>query len=297
MRAQSKPTPKGEWQALLQKRGFTLIELLVVIAIIAILAAILLPVLDAAKLRALQSECTSNKKQLVTAWIIYAGDNSEHLAINSDPHVYNTTYYPQGSISPSWVAGSLDWTLGAYNTNTSYLVNNRYSLLGDYLGQNPVLFTCPADHYASRVQLALGWTHRARDVAMNGAIGDGYKYGQNTGSSPWGWNPWYVVKKTTDFHAPGPSECWVFTDEHPDSIDDECLYTPCYPVAIFTELPGNQLAHGCGMAFADGHAEQHIWRDAILGQHYFVDYTTVQQVPCSINDQDMIYLALHTPHN
>jgi prepilin-type N-terminal cleavage/methylation domain-containing protein len=275
--------------------AFTLIELLVVIAIIAILAAILLPVLNAAKLRALQTECTNNKKQLGTAWLIYAGDNSDRLAINSDPHVFNTTYYPQGSIFPSWIAGSLDWTANPYNTNTSYLVNDKYSLLGDYLGQNPLLFTCPADHYVTAIQGKFGWTRRSRTVAMNGAVGDGYKYGNP--NTPWGWSPWYVAKKTTEFRGPGPSECWVIMDEHPDSIDDGELYTPSYPVTVFTELPGNQLAHGCGLVFADGHAEQHIWKGPILGVHYFVDYTTVQQVPCSITDPDMIYLALHTPQD
>lgn len=275
--------------------AFTLIELLVVIAIIAILAAILLPVLNAAKLRALQSECTNNKKQLGAAWLFYASDNQERLAINNDPHVFSSNYYPQGSSSPSWIAGSLDWTAGSYNTNTTYLVNDKYSLLGDYLGNNPILFTCPADRYASPLEARLGWQHRSRTVAMNGAIGEGYKYG-NPGT-PWNWSPWHVVKKTTDFHSPGPSDCWVILDEHPDSIDDDTLYTPCYPTTTFTELPGNQLAQGCGIAFADGHAEQHKWTGPILTQHYFVDYQVVRNVPCTITDPDMIYMALHTPHN
>ena len=280
------------------RAGFTLIELLVVIAIIAILAAILLPVLNAAKLRALEAQCTNNKKQLVTAWLIYAGDNSERLAINSDPHVYNTTYYPKGTPFPSWITGNLDWSIGQFNTNTTYLVNNKYSLLGDYLGSLPDLFTCPADHYVSQPQARLGWTHRSRTVAMNGAVGDGYKYGQDSGSSPWNWSPWYVAKKTTDFRSPGPSDCWVFLDEHPDSIDDAVLYTPSYPVTVFTELPGNQLALACGIGYADGHAEQHKWKGPILGQHVNISFSGyVQQVACSITDPDMIYLALHTPHN
>ena len=280
------------------RAAFTLIELLVVIAIIAILAAILMPVLNSAKLRALEAQCTNNKHELGIACLIYAGDNLERLPINSDPHVYNTTYYPQGSISPSWVAGNLDWTAGTYNTNTTYLVNNKYSLLGDYVGQLPAVFTCPADIYASPLQARLGWQHRSRTVAMNSAIGDGYKYNQDSGSTPWGWKPWYVAKKTTDFHSPGPSDCWYILDEHPDSIDDGALYTPCYPVTVFTELPGNQLALACGIVYADGHAEQHKWTGPILGQHIIITYSGyVQQVPCSITDPDMIYPALHTPHN
>ncbi len=62
-----------------KQRAFTLIELLVVIAIIAILAAILLPVLAKAKDKTVVASCKNNQRQLMLATLMYANDNNESL--------------------------------------------------------------------------------------------------------------------------------------------------------------------------------------------------------------------------
>ena len=83
---------------------FTLIELLTVIVIIAILAAILLPVLARAKYEARNVTCINNQKQICIGVLAYASDND--------------AYYPE---SPSEKGGSqVPLTVLAYNDNTKF---------------------------------------------------------------------------------------------------------------------------------------------------------------------------------
>ncbi len=265
-----------------RKTAFTLIELLVVIAIIAILAALLLPALARAKSKAQAIQCMNNNKQLGLAWMMYAGDNNDFLAINSDKSGdWNGLH--------SWVSGWLTWDTSRDNTNTLRLTDDRFSCMGPYTARAAKIYWCPTDIYLSGDQRAVGWANRVRSVAMNAAIGDGEK------STDFPWLK-FVARKMGDLHIPGPSDSWLFTDEHPDSIDDAILYSnpgSTNGIGEFTELPSSDHGGSCGMGFADGHAEVHRWRDSRTVRP--VTYTKVQRVSISSFSIDLAYIAAHTP--
>src|SRR5216684_5342578 len=110
--------------------GFTLVELLIVIGIIAILAALLLPVLSKAKGRAQAVACLNNGKQIMLAIHLYAGDSNDWLPPNDN------------FVPGDWVSGNVA-TSDA--TNIAYLIDEKYAVLARYIGFQPGIYKCPAD--------------------------------------------------------------------------------------------------------------------------------------------------------
>jgi prepilin-type N-terminal cleavage/methylation domain-containing protein len=224
------------------RRGFTLIELLVVIAIIAILAAMLLPALSRAKSRATAIQCLNCHRQLGLAWIMYAGDNKDFCCLNAEGGA--------GSTAPNWVLGWEDFT--ANNTQNTNVDMIKQGLLGPF-AQSTSIYKCPADNY--NCTEGAEKLPRLRSNSMNAFLTGG-AYGANASYA----NAYRYYNKLTDIKDPSPSNLWVFTDEHPDSINDGWLIVePSTPIKWGRDLPGSYHNKANSFTFADGHSELHKW--------------------------------------
>jgi prepilin-type N-terminal cleavage/methylation domain-containing protein len=227
--------------------GFSLVELLVVLGILAVVTALILPAVARARDSGAKARCIGNHRQVVLGWSLYAGDHRDELpwTVDDGDNVRFT----------NWVAGHL--RRPDEQRNTALLVDPRRSLLAAYVTQSAI-YKCPSDP-----------TRLARSISMNNRLNPVRVVGEVLAVGGHGTN-YLIYRRQSEIGR--PAAIFVTLDERHDSINEanfacDLSHTGSLsgsgPPSPYWWLDTPAAYHGRGVVldFADGHVEQHRWRE------------------------------------
>jgi prepilin-type N-terminal cleavage/methylation domain-containing protein len=241
-----------------RKAGFTLLELLVVIAIIAILAALLLPGLVRAKMRAQRTACLNNLSQLSLACKMYADDSGGQL-VSSWPVGTNSQPVNPYSWCPGWA--STQPQNPEYGPAPQYSATNIYALqqgaIWPYV-KTASIYRCPADNRT------VGGLPVVRSYSMNswlaGKTFDDPSGVQTTFDTPDkdGLLTYTFFRQENQILQPVTT--WSLIDEDGSTINDSMFLVDIGPVNGVYDLPGTHHGSAYEIGFVDGHMESVKWQ-------------------------------------
>ena len=257
-----------------ESQAFTLIELLVVIAIIAILAALLLPALAKAKLKAQQIGCLNNYRQLQFCWQMYCDDNQDTLPANEAINIS----YDRAALN----VGANSWLRGNAWTDTSP-TNIQRGALFNY-NKTIKIYKCQGDTSTVRDK---GEIPRTRSVSMNMYM--------NVRGDPSDSDYRRCWHKMSQIRSPGPTKAIVFLDEHEKSIQQSAFGINApdrwwlfgTPLWTWISFPATRHNNGCSFSFADGHAETWRWLEPNTARISSMNIWTVLQNGVANTDRDL----------